>query len=210
MSDDNEVLAAIYTADRADGSAILGASMNLIAVIATYGGIVLAALAADFFQSDRGAWIQAVIGAPLWGLICYHYVLLTLVLARTNSIKILERALLNPVTLDPDEKNQLGSDAGDWISNVGTQPFALRFGSLAAYGSISLAAISINVASVALLYGQHRAQFWLGAAVHGLFLFCFLSVLIAYLFCGGKFLRAMAGRGAYPVPPKSPYGCVRT
>ncbi|WP_396911694.1 hypothetical protein [Mycolicibacterium sp.] len=202
MSDDKHVLAAIYAADRADGSAILGASMNLIAVIAAYGGIVLAALGgADFFESDRGAWIQAVVAAPLWGLICYHYVLLTLVLARTNSIRILERKLLGPIAVLKDkEKNQIGSDAGDWISNVKTQPLSLKPGSLAAYGSISLAAISINVASVALLYNDYRGQFYLGAAVHGILFVCFLSVLLTYLIGGGALLSKMEERrGAYPV-----------
>lgn len=44
MPDEDQMIAAIYAADRADGSAILGASMNLMAVITAYGGIVVAAL----------------------------------------------------------------------------------------------------------------------------------------------------------------------
>lgn len=205
MPDEDQMIVAIYAADRADGSAILGASMNLMAVVAAYGGIVVVALGADAFKGDRGAWIQAVIGTPLWGLICYHYVLLCLVLVRTNSIKILERTMLGPNTrLEATEKNQIGSDAGYWISNIQTQPHVLKPGSLAAYSSISLAVVAVNVWSVGLLIADehHHGQALLGVIVHAVFFLCFLSVLVSYAIGGSWLLGKVAKRtGAYTVAP---------
>lgn len=199
MQSDDETIRAIYAADRADGSAILGTTMNLMAVIATYGGLVVAALGTDFFeQEERGAWLQAVIGAPLWGLVSYHYVLLCLVLARTNSILILERKMLTPnKILQPHEKNQIGSDAGDWISNLKTQPFPLRPGAFMAFATVTAAVIAVNVTTIWLLYDRNRPAFWTSFSVHLILFLCFACVVGTYLVGWDWMKKRMASRGAY-------------
>ena len=100
--------------------------------------------------------------------------------------------------------NQIGSDAGDWISNIQTQPHVLKPGSLAAYSSISLAVVAVNVWSVGLLIADehHHGQALLGVIVHAVFFLCFLSVLVSYAIGGSWLLGKVAKRtGAYTVAP---------
>jgi hypothetical protein len=190
---------ALYTADRADGSAILGVTMNLMAVIATYGGLVVAALATDFFTADtRGPWLQAVIGAPLWGLLCYQYLLLCLVHIRTNSIQLLEKKLLGATKLTVHERSQVGSDAGNWITNINTQPSLLKAGSLAAYVSLTLAVVVVNIVSILLVYSRNHAAFWTGLSIHMVLAGCLVSIGFAYLFRADTMLGDLKTRNDPP------------
>lgn len=159
----NDPIATIYLADRTDGSAIYQANMNLLYVITTYGALVFAAIGTDIIKNP---WALAFIGAPLWGLLCYQVQLLALVSVRVNSIRILERTLLEAAQgLDPQEKNQIGSDAGDRISRVSSQPIGLRAANLAAFFAIGLASVVVAIAS--LLSVPHCTwAFTLGVVTH--------------------------------------------
>ncbi|BBZ14776.1 hypothetical protein [Mycobacterium branderi] len=179
MSAENEAIAAIYAADRADGSAIYGVSINLMAVMATYGALVVAAISTDFLEDQwYGPWLHAVVGAPLWGLLCYQYILLSLVDVRVRSIATLERKLLNNIgstVLSDADKRKVGSDAGDWVSNVVTQPGWLKPANIAAFGGLAVAVVAVAVISLLTVPTTNRAPFVLGVCVHGVLAACFLS-----------------------------------
>lgn len=192
MADDP--ISTIYLADRADGSAIYQANMNLLYVITTYGALVFAALGSNFIKN---AWALAFIGIPLWGLLCYQVQLLVLASVRVNSIRILEQKLLHgEERLSDSQKNQLGSDAGDRISRVSRQPRCLAAANLAAFFAIGLASIAVALASLATV-PKCSPAFIFGAMTHFLLAIIFLGGLISLLRIK-TLIGALGREGPYP------------
>lgn len=170
MADDP--ITTIYLADRADGSAIYQAHMNLLYVITTYAVLVAAAIGTNFVNDP---WALAFIGVPLWGLLCYQTQLLVLVSVRVNSIKILEHKLLEDAQLDGRQKNQLGSDAGDRISRLSKQPTGLRTANYASFLAIGVASIVVAITALTLVEPKCSVAFVLGVVTHSV-----LAIILSF------------------------------
>jgi hypothetical protein len=199
MSDDP--IATIYTTDRTDGSTIYQVNMNLMAVITTYGALVVAAISSTFLVNP---WVRAFIGVPLWGLLCYQWNLLALIKVRVNSISILERKLLDRVPsdiLNSQEKNQIGSDAGDWMTRLGRQPKGLKAANVAAFAGFTIAAAVVAFVSLGSALHDNPWAFAIGLMVH----LAFAGFLAAAVYSvWGMDLEDVAKRSEYVAEPDTP------
>ena len=195
MADDE--ITTLYLADRADGSAIYQVNMALLAGISTYGALVVAAIS----TSAVSPWVRAFVGVPLWGLLCYQCMLLGLSTVRVNSINILEEKLLSRTGLGDVEKGQIGSDAGDWVSNIKHQPVGLRPANVAAFGSFALAATVVAVMSLLSVLEDDRPNcvaFFFGAVAHVVLAGFLISAARTVFF--GDLIKCLKDRAKYPRP----------
>jgi hypothetical protein len=186
-------ITTIYMADRADGSAIYQAHMNLLYVITTYVVLVAAAISTNFVHDP---WALAFIGAPIWGLLCYQTQLLVLVSIRVNSISVLEKKLLEAAELDGRQKNQVGSDVGDHISRVSRQPTGLKAANYASFSAIGVAAIVVAITSLTLVEPKCSVAFILGVVAQSV-LAITLSLALHSLWRIKTLIAEVANDGPY-------------
>jgi hypothetical protein len=123
--------------------------------------------------------------------------LLALSTARVNSINILEEILLQRTDLNGEQKNQIGSDAGDWITNIKHQPRGLRPANIAAFGAFALAAAAVAIGSLfsVLRSPPNYLAFVVGAVVHAVFIVFLLSAARTLFF--GDIITKIRDRPKY-------------
>lgn len=161
---EHEAVRAMYSADRADGSAIFSASMQFVGIIVTYAAVGFTVLGSDVLSTT--AWVRGLIAVPLWGLMAYLTVLNALMSARVDSVARLERVLrtgLEPVL----GTSPAGSQSGDVVTDIsGDQPRPLLVASVFSFGPAFLGVCGLTYYSVWSVVGAWPTGWWFLAAAY--------------------------------------------
>jgi hypothetical protein len=168
--------------------------MQLAAVWVAYGTLAFAGLASDFLND--APWIRAFIALPMWSLAGFQLLLLALTATRVNSIRILERKLLRLAITDRTEAIQIGSDAGDWATNLEPQPWWLKVQTVVTYGGMLLGVLTLSGYA---WYTVHGAARWLSGIIYaslGILAFC--SAIFTFVFTS-RFMEQLKNRKNFPI-----------
>ena len=130
-SDRVAALAALYTSERADQQTHMNVALSLIA-----GAVVYVGLIASQFTDIKRSYLWAVAApAPIWIVAAFHVLLISAVLTRNQSIRILEGHLAAAADLGVPT-SEIGSERGRRIMDIDKQPWALKVQTIVTYAGI--------------------------------------------------------------------------
>jgi len=165
--------------------------MQLAAVWVAYATLAFAGLASNFLND--APWIRAFIAIPMWSLAGFQLLLLALTATRVNSIRILERKLLELGVSERAEAIQIGSDAGDWATNIGPQPWWLKVQTVVTYGGMWLGVLALSGYACSTVHGAARWIAGIIYAILGVLAFC--SAIYSFT---PRFMDQLRARSNFP------------
>ena len=183
-------LSALYQAERTDLTGILGQSLVLVGLAITY----MAALVAVFVAQKVTLSPIAIgyLAFPVWMMVAFHSVILALVFAHGQSVRILEWELVRAADLHKT-RGAIGAAAGTGATDVdilmrNRRRWGLVGSTIVSYGGFFVFVISFTVASLYWSYVRQQAfwgyvsGFWIPLA---LYLVCVAIELWAVLYIFG-------------------------
>jgi hypothetical protein len=147
-------LAALYAAERADLTLVLGAALTLVSAAAAYLGLALFAVLES--ATPIPDFVLLAVPLPAWALTTSHALLIALSTVRSRVCKELEEHLALHAGLDAA---RLGMRAGARAMNMTTASWPLKFASAVTYVGALAAVLAFTVW---VLTRSDSAQFMYG------------------------------------------------
>jgi hypothetical protein len=159
-------LAALYQAERADISNILGQALVLVSISVAYIGTIIAILVSgnDAFEGGLGMWLPL----PVWIAISFNVILNALVFAHNVSAKKLERDLTSIAGYTPEEARIIGVQAGTKVSDLKSQllsrdRYPLAGATIVSYFGVLAVVLAFTI--YCLISTAEHGWGWIGASI---------------------------------------------
>jgi len=147
MNDTSGALGALYQSEKADASSISNVAMAMMGIAATY--VIGAISLVDKYGSDSFPWIVAVLlPAPLWIVAAYHSLIALTGMSRSRSVQTIETALLKLSGIPEEERDGIGTKAGDKIMDIQHSKPAHRVATAFVYAGVAMSVVGYTLFAI--------------------------------------------------------------
>ncbi|WP_162625253.1 hypothetical protein [Mycolicibacterium llatzerense] len=180
-------LAALYQAERQDLTGILTQSIALVSVTLTYMAVIAALVSSGNFK--LGPVIIGWLGLPVWMLIAFHSLILALIFAHGQSVRILEFRLIDLAGIS-NYRGAIGAAAGTAVTDIdillrNPRRWGLAGSTVVAYGGFFGIAVAFTAYALVRSWtgqttcGGYAGGFWCPL---GVYLLCAVLELFAIIY----------------------------